>query len=176
MAVTISPKENTMPSLLKQLVRDYPQFTFSTSNDFCWSPKGHEILYNPDQLTSRSGPWTLLHELGHAVLDHTTYTSDIELLQLEAGAWTQARLIGTNYGYEISDDYIQDCMDTYRDWLHQRSACPKCQTRSFQQSSTIYQCFNCQHLWSVSGSKFCRPYRRSEKQKTSPSKKKAMFI
>ncbi len=176
MGATILLRKNMMPSLLKQLIRDFPQFAFVASEGFCWSPKEYQILYNADQLTSRSGPWTLLHELGHAILDHKTYASDIELLQLETSAWTQARISGTTYGYEISDDYIQDCIDTYRDWIHQRSACPKCQTRSFQRSVDSYQCFNCQHIWKVSSSKFCRPYRRSEKQKTSPSAKKAMFI
>ncbi len=165
-----------MLSLLKQLQRDFPQFNFVSANEFCWSPKSKEVNYNADLMTTRTGPWTLLHELGHALLSHATYTSDLELIHLETAAWEKAKSVGTTYGYEIPDDYIQDCMDTYRDWLHQRSACPKCQTRSLQQSPDSYLCFNCQNSWTVSSSRFCRPYRRSEQKKTSPPKKKAMFI
>jgi len=169
-------RKRHMQTLLKQLQRDFPEFNFISSSEFCWSPKNKEVSFDATLMTGRSGPWTLLHELGHAILDHTTYASDLELIHLETAAWETAKTTGTKYGYEIPEDYIQDCMDTYRDWLHRRSACPKCQTRSFQQSPDSYQCFNCQNTWTVSSSRFCRPYRRSEQKKTSPPKKKAMFI
>lgn len=167
-----------MDSLLKKLQRDYPEIGFVTASEFCWSPKTTEVHYNPDALVTRTGAWSLFHELGHALLEHRTYDSDLELLQLEAAAWQKAREIGQGYGYEIDEHHIEDCLDTYRDWLHQRSACPKCSTRSIQQNAQQYHCYNCGTAWTVSLSRFCRPYRRVKKTKTPPSDKtpKATFV
>jgi hypothetical protein len=148
---------------------------FSPAKDFCWSPKSREIMFNTEALASRTGSWSLLHEVGHALLEHRSYQSDLELLQLEAAAWQKAREVGKSYGYEIDEQHIEDCLDTYRDWLHQRSACPRCNNRSFQQSSHQYSCYNCGTTWSVSLSRFCRPYRMTRKTKTSPSNSKATF-
>lgn len=149
-----------MESLLKQLRRDYPNVLFSPAKQFYWSPKTTEVFYSKQLESSRTAPWSLLHELGHALLRHTNYTLDLELVQMESQAWEKAKEIGTTYGYEIDDGHIQDCMDTYRDWLHQRSACPTCNTRSLQQDSQRYKCFNCNQVWTVSSSRFCRPYRK----------------
>ena len=167
-----------MDSLLKKLQRDYPKLTFSPAKEFCWSPKTGEVLYSNENMQSRTSSWSLLHEVGHALLKHHTYHSDLELLQLEASAWKKAKEIGQSYGYEIDEQHIEDCLDTYRDWLHQRSACPRCNSRSFQQNSQQYSCHNCGTSWTVSLSRFCRPYRRVKKTKTPPSDKapKATFV
>ncbi len=160
-----------MDSLLTQLKHDYAGLNFKASKQFCWSPKTDEILYNSEALTTQTGPWSLLHELGHAILEHHSYESDLELLQLEAGAWQKAQEIGQNYAVKIDENHIEDCLDTYRDWLHQRSACPRCSTRSLQQNSREYSCYNCGTTWTVSLSRFCRPYRRVKQTKTSLSDK-----
>lgn len=149
-----------MDTLLKKLVHDFPDITFTAGEQFYWSPKHQEVFYAKDLKSSRAAPWSLLHELGHALLGHSSYTSDLELIEMESQAWEKAKEIGTKYGFEIDDPHIQDCMDTYRDWLHQRSACPNCGTRSLQQNSKHYKCFNCGEIWAVSSSRFCRPYRR----------------
>ncbi|MCA9334275.1 hypothetical protein KC963_04455 [Candidatus Saccharibacteria bacterium] len=149
-----------MDTLLKKLVRDFPDINFVAGDQFYWSPKQGEVVYDKAALLKRTSPWSLLHELGHAILQHRAYTSDLELIEMESQAWEQARKTGTRYGFEIDNEHIQDCMDTYRDWLHQRSACPTCDTRSLQQDSSHYRCFNCGETWSVSSSRFCRPYRR----------------
>lgn len=167
-----------MDSLLKKLRQDFPEVTFTAADEFCWSPKTNEIHYNSGGTTANTAVWSLLHELGHAQLNHTGYESDLELLQLEAAAWQKAREIGKSYGYDIDEDHIEDCLDTYRDWLHQRSACPRCNNRSLQQNSKQYSCYNCGTTWSVSLSRFCRPYRRVKQTKTPPSDKipKATFV
>lgn len=164
-----------MEKLLRQLVADYPELVFTESDKFCWSPRGGEILFDRRAKLVSTAPWSLLHEVGHALLDHKTYGSDLELIELESAAWQKAQEVGKKYGYEISDDHIQDCMDTYRDWLHQRSACPKCNNRSLQQDDRHYKCFNCGQVWSVSSSRFCRPYRLTKQTKTPPPKSKATF-
>jgi hypothetical protein len=119
--------------------------------------------------------WSLLHEVGHALLDHQSYDSDLELVEMESLAWQKAKEVGVAYGHTIDEDHIQDCIDTYRDWLHQRSACPNCDNRSLQQDARHYKCFNCGQTWAVSASRFCRPYRLTKQTKTPPSKPKATF-
>ncbi len=104
--------------------------------------------------------WSILHELAHAKLNHNNYYSDFELVKLELDAWQEAKEIAKNYGIKIDSEHIEDCLDTYRDWLHQRATCPTCQTVSTQRDPNTYQCFNCRTSWHVSNSRFCRPYRK----------------
>jgi len=119
------------------------------------------VIYT-DSKDSPISEWALLHEVGHALLEHHNYRSDLELISLESQAWDKAKVLGKKYGQQIDPDHIEDCMDTYRDWLHQRSACPVCDTRSLQQDARHYKCFNCGQVWTVTSSRFCRPYRRKE--------------
>lgn len=149
-----------MENLLKKLQRDYPDISFKVANEFRWSPQNNQVSYDKAGILKRDAAWSLLHEVGHATLKHNTYQSDIELLQIEIAAWEQAKLIGKNYGYEIDLDHIEDCLDSYRDWLHKRSACPTCNNRSLQKDTGHYHCFNCGATWTVSQSRLCRPYRR----------------
>jgi len=157
-----------MDKLLVKLGNDFPGLNFKSGEAFCWSPKTKTVIYRlgPQSVTSE---WALLHEVGHAVLDHHNYKSDLELISLESQAWEKAKNLGLKYGCKIDPDHIEDCMDTYRDWLHQRSACPSCSTRSLQQDAQHYRCHNCSQVWKVTSSRFCRPYRRKEDQnKKSP--------
>jgi hypothetical protein len=109
----------------------------------------------------------VLHELAHAILDHSDYHGDFELLKLESDAWELAAKIGQSYNILIDDEHIQNCLDTYRDWLHRRSACPSCGTHVLQQDSAQYHCFNCNTSWHVSSGKFVRAYRKTIKTKNS---------
>jgi len=150
-----------MASLLARLRTDFPELVFTSGEEFCWSPKTHTVIYRSGQ-PSLTADWALLHEVGHALLKHHNYNSDLELISMESQAWDKAKELGDKYGQQIDPDHIEDCMDTYRDWLHQRSACPVCATRSLQQDAQHYKCFNCGQVWAVTASRFCRPYRRKE--------------
>ncbi len=148
-----------MDSLIKQVLGKYPQVKFKPGERFCWSPEEQTIYYQPR--AGRIYYWKLLHELGHAVLGHKAYSSDIELVKLEAAAWSRAQALTRELSLKpIDDNYIQDCLDTYRDWLHKRSTCPHCGARSLQENPQQYRCFNCQLSWQVSSSRFCRTYRQ----------------
>jgi len=149
--------------LLLRLKKDFPELVFEPGEAFCWSPKHNMIIY-PVRATSEAANWALLHEVGHALLEHHNYRSDLELISLESQAWEKAKSLGKKYGHRIDPNHIEDCMDTYRDWLHQRSACPTCGTRSLQQDARHYRCHNCGQVWTVTSSRFCRPYRRKEAQ------------
>jgi hypothetical protein len=147
---------------ISKLSRDYPDFKFKPGDQDHWSPKSQTITYSKAEPLEKMC-CGILHELAHAVLDHTSYNSDFELVKLESEAWNLAAEIGHNYGVEIDDEHIQNCLDTYRDWLHRRSACPRCGTHVLQKDVKHYQCYNCQATWQVSAGRFVRPYRLSVK-------------
>ncbi len=144
---------------IAKLEDDYPQFSFQQGEEEQWSPKTQTISYNPSQEYRRLTYGTL-HELAHALLGHTDYQSDIELIRLEAKAWELAAEIGKKYSVNIDFDHIQNCLDTYRDWLHGRSKCPTCGVHTLQDSPSSYKCHNCGSGWRVSSGKFVRSYRK----------------
>jgi len=158
MTKTVKNKTNKLTKLTDQLRQDYPGFKFQPAKRDHWSPRFKTVFYKSDS----PEPYGLLHELAHALLGHANYTSDFELIRLEGEAWGLAEKIGKNYGVDISDDYIQNCLDTYRDWLHRRSTCPACNTHVLQKDAENYHCYNCQTDWAVSSGRFLRPYRRKE--------------
>jgi len=85
------------------------------------------------------------------------YTDDLELLMMEVAAWKKAKEIATRYYLVIDEDHIEDCLDSYRNWLHTRSRCIECKTHSFQIDQTTYQCYNCLTRWKVPASRMCNP-------------------
>ncbi len=149
-----------MIELLERLKADYPKLTFIKGSSFYWSPKDNSVTYGSFSEQPEVASWSLLHEVSHSLLGHTGYRSDFELMELEVEAWDKATSLGIPYGIEVDPEHIQDCLDTYRDWLHRRSTCPTCGTVSLQQDNRTYVCFNCHTSWHVSASRFCRPYRR----------------
>ncbi len=148
-----------LDNLLTRIAADYPDLKFIESAHFSWHAGRKHVSFKKTAKNAQHDIWSLLHELGHAILNHKDFTHDIELLQLEVAAWDQARNLAGYYGLEIAEDYVQDCLDTYRDWLHLRATCPTCFARSLQSTQTRYRCYNCQTQWQVSRSRLCRPYR-----------------
>lgn len=149
-----------MDQLIKTLSATFPELKFTAAKHFSWSPETREIFYKSG-VSGLQAKWSLLHETGHALLKHHSYKADFELLQLELAAWERARELGRKVGIDIDEGHIQDCLDTYRDWLYKRSICPECGTKCLQQDDyTHYHCFNCQTVWRVSASRFARAYRR----------------
>jgi len=151
--------------LLEQIRADYPDVSFVESGHFSWHAGTKHVSFKRDsEANLEHTAWSLLHELGHALLGHAIYRYDIELLQLEAAAWSQAHKLAKKYTLEIDEDYVQDCLDTYRDWLHMRATCPTCYARTLQATPSRYRCLNCQTEWSVTRSRLCRPYRLKKAQ------------
>jgi ribosomal protein L37AE/L43A len=138
---------NSVSNLLPTLQKDYPNIKFEAGEIFFWSPRENKITYTTHQDNADHGVWALLHEVAHASLRHANYNNDFELLKLESATWQKARSIGKKYGVNIDNEHIQDCLDTYRDWLHNRARCSKCGVVSLQRSDGIYQCFNCRKTW-----------------------------
>ncbi|MBA3757930.1 hypothetical protein H0X09_03685 [Candidatus Saccharibacteria bacterium] len=161
-ATTLS--NNRAKTFVARLSGDYPDFKFRAGREEHWSPQSNTITFTLDQ-NEQQLCFGLLHELAHALLGHANYKGDFELIKLEAQAWELASTIGKKYSIEITEDHIQACLDTYRDWLHRRSTCPTCAMHVLQRDTTTYQCFNCQSIWQVSSGRFVRPYRKTIKIK-----------
>lgn len=148
-----------MEQFINKLQGDFPALTFKKADRASWSPAENIVTYTASKSNILTATWTMLHELGHAIANHTTYDSDINLLRKEIEAWEKAVFLAQKYAITIDEDYIEDCLDTYRDWLHKRSSCPTCETHGLQHSKNLYSCFNCQSTWHVSSERLCRPYR-----------------
>lgn len=131
-------------SLIKKLKNDYPQFSF-IKNDLCyWSSQDNTIFFN-----KKDQPEYILHELAHALLNHISYNYDIELIAMERDAWEKAKKLSEKYSILIDEKLVQKNLDTYRDWLHARSTCKKCQSIGVQTSKNTYKCVACGACWRV---------------------------
>jgi hypothetical protein len=150
-----------MQQLITQLRIKFPDLKFRIGKQFSWSPETGEIIYKDTY--NKQATWSLLHETGHALLGHKSYKADFELVRLEIDAWQKARAVAQELDITIDENHIEDCLDTYRDWLYKRSICPTCSTKSLQQDDYIhYHCFNCGTVWKVTASRFCRAYRSTK--------------
>lgn len=144
----------TVDQLALQLSEDFPAFLFKKNNLAYWSGKEQAVYY-------ADSPSDLLHELGHAILDHNQYEQDVEILQIEREAWDKAQEIAPNYNVVITEDMVELAMETYREWVHCRSLCPNCKQTGLQSRSTgIYRCINCKTSWQANDARTCQLKRR----------------
>lgn len=156
MAVTNLLSNKTQ--FLDQVRKDFSDIDFIESEKSMWEPESGIIFYRS---TDENLVFSILHELGHMIAGHKDYSHDIQLLIMETEAWQNAKKIALKYDIEINADHTEDCLDTYRNWLHKRSTCPKCSMTGSQKDSKHYSCLNCHAQWSVSKSRFCRAYRKT---------------
>jgi len=141
-----------IPSLVTRLSADFPSFRFVPAGEFRWSPDERTIFYDATSLEAGS----LLHELSHAVLGHSTYAKDVELLELERAAWQHAiAVLVPKYEVAITESQVEDALDTYRDWLHARSICPTCGATGVQTKKNEYKCIACHARWRVNDARIC---------------------
>lgn len=146
-------QEASMEELVRKIKQDYPHIAFNLGVGHYWLPGSREIAYDG---TDAAG---LLHELGHARLGHEAYASDIDLLKKEVAAWEEACSLAQRYGVSLNHEKIEDCLDTYRDWVYKRSICPVCSGTGVQKDQKSYFCLNCHEGWSVTQARFKRSYR-----------------
>lgn len=142
-------------TVVDQLALAYPAINFAAGKTFMWNPSNQTILYANDRVNTPAGSWSLLHEVGHALSNHTEFSSDLGLIKIEVEAWNKAKEIAKEFNIDIEEDHIQNCLDSYRDWLKKRSTCPDCNTVNMQHKDKSYKCANCPCKWSVSESQLC---------------------
>lgn len=140
-------------AFLFELMNEYNQFSWQFGNRFKFrAPKTITIDQNgtyPHQYFAL----LTLHELGHALSNHKDYNIDVERLKAESEAWQHAKtLIKTHEkwqkDYKISwdEDFAENELDSYRDWLHKKSKCKNCGLTMFQTDDKKYHCPNCDCL------------------------------
>lgn len=139
-------------SLIKKLKETYPQFTFEASSDYLWSPSKQTIYYSDN---GAKGNEYLIHELAHALLGHSSYSYDIELLPMERDAWDKAVELAEDFDIEIREDIIEANLDSYRNWMHARSTCPTCGATGVQTKKRLYKCPACAKNWRVNDARIC---------------------
>lgn len=121
------------------LKRDFPEFRFVWGRKFAFRPP-KTIVIGPLEPFSRL---LVLHEVGHAVLKHNDFRTGVERLKMEVAAWEKARELAPMYGVEWDEEVVQGELDTYRDWLHQKSRCPVCGLTRFETPDGQYRCPRC---------------------------------
>lgn len=140
---------------MSDLRQVYPQFTYLAGELFRWSPTSQTITYVEEEVAQATGQASLLHEIAHALLEHTDFQFDLELLRMEIAAWQKTYQLAVEHGVKLNETAIERCLDTYRDWLFARSRCPQCGQTGLQQASHIYRCLVCADRWRVPVSQTC---------------------
>jgi hypothetical protein len=144
-----------------QLKSSFPNISFQIAKDFFWSPSEKTVYYDEksDEIE------LLFHETGHALLGHSNFDSDIKLISMERDAWEKAQSIARDFNIEISDELVQENLDSYRDWLHKRSTCPDCSAVGMQTDKALFHCPACNNSWKVNPAINCA-LRRYNKKRT----------
>ena len=124
------------------LAKDFSNFRFIFGKKFAFKPP-KTIVIGPYEPFYRL---LSLHEVSHALLRHKDFKTDVARLKMENAAWEKAKELANNYNIEVDEDMIQGELDTYRDWLHQKSRCPKCGLTRFQTPDSQYHCPLCENL------------------------------
>lgn len=131
-----------MDVFIKELKKDYPDLRFKNGRKFAFRPP-KTILLGPKEPNYKA---LILHEVAHALCGHKNFKIDIERIKMECEAWEKAKELAEHYGIEIDEEMIQKELDTYRDWLHQKSRCRLCGLARFQTTDGRYHCPRCNEL------------------------------
>ncbi len=120
-------------TFLAKIKTDFPSLNFVSGARFSFRPP-KTIVYNDGE------PLLFLHEIGHALIGLYDFNTEVERLKIEVLAWEKARELAPVYGVKIDEELIQRELDTYREWLHQKSRCPSCGLTRFQTPDGIWHC------------------------------------
>lgn len=141
-------------TFVEYLKNTYPDFKFAYGKRFKFCYPNRISLENPNFSTVPYQIFALqtLHELGHAICKHKDYTIDVSRLKIECEAWETAETVYKKLPKDLKDgfswdtDYIEDSLDTYRDWLHQKSKCKNCGLTRYQTKDGTYHCPRCENF------------------------------
>lgn len=87
---------------------------------------------------------SLLHEVGHALLGHRDFRVDAERVKMECAAWEKTRELCKTYGLVYDEEFAEERLDSYREWLYRRSRCRKCGLVRYQTRDGRYHCPRCE--------------------------------
>lgn len=127
-------------TFLAKLKSDYPEIRFRSGVRFTFRPP-RTVIYPAED--GEFDSLLILHEMGHALSHHRFFKTEIERLKMEVEAWEKARELCDIYRIRVDEDLIQGELDTYRDFLHQKSRCPECGLTRFQTPDGAFHCPRC---------------------------------
>lgn len=164
----------TKNSVLERLKKDWPRIKFRVGRKFAFRPPrtvvyeeefeqncrtaaggggrfGVETGGENDVLTEVEVEYNfynlqLLHEVGHALLEHKDFGADLERVKMERAAWEKARELCERYGVRYDEEFAEGALDSYRDWLHRKSVCPECGATRYQGADGRYRCPGCEEF------------------------------
>lgn len=134
--------------LVAQLKKDYPDFIFKSGSRFAFRPP-KTIIIGPYE--GKNTPLLLFHELGHALSKKYSYNLSVERLKIESLAWQAGKTAylacqkSGNYPNlpPWNETFVEDNLDTYRNWLHQKSTCKSCGLTMYQSKDKTWSCPYC---------------------------------
>ena len=124
-------------TFLQKVKSDYPSLSVKPGKRFLFRPPS-TIVYEEG-----GSPLLFLHELGHFLIGMNDFKTEVGRLKIEVAAWEKAKEIAPLYDVEVDEDLIEAELDSYREWLHQKSRCPKCGLTRFQTPDGVYHCPRC---------------------------------
>ena len=127
-------------TFLAKIKSDYPELRFTRGRKFAFRPPKTIVIPSEEDTFDSL---RLLHELGHALIGLWNFDTEIERLKIEVLAWEKAKELAPLYGVDIDLDLIEGELDTYRNWLHQKSRCPLCELTRFQTPDGAFHCPRC---------------------------------
>lgn len=160
---------------LARLKAEYPELKFRLGKKFMFRPPRSIYYVKPPRMTQSAGNVAeqlcqkddfgrvetivdaseaeqnkyflqLLHEVGHALLGHKDFATDPERVKMECAAWQKAQELCRIYNIEYDEDFAEAELDTYRDWLHQKSLCKECGLTRYQTPDGVYHCPFCEEF------------------------------
>ena len=127
---------------LAKIKSDFSDYRFVSGAKFAFRPP-KTIVIGPAE---ENDSMLLLHELGHALSCHRDFDTSARRIKMEREAWEKAKELAPQYGIEFNEELVESELDTYREWLHQKSRCPKCGLTRFQTPNGVFHCPRCENF------------------------------
>lgn len=124
-------------TFLAKIKSDFPSLKFIPGERFTFRPP-KTVVVEPE-----GDPLLLLHEIGHALSGEYDFKTEVGRLKIEVKAWEKAKELAPKYEIDIDEDLIEGELDSYRDFLHQKSRCPNCGLTRFQTPDGTFYCPRC---------------------------------
>ena len=133
-------------TFLQKIKSDFPKFRFVAGARFSFRPPRTIVVPDEeDEARDDSGDTSLLllHEMGHAIMGHRDFKTEVGRLKMEVEAWEKARELCDKYGVVFDEELVETELDSYRNYLHQKSRCPLCGLTRFQTPDGEFYCPKC---------------------------------
>lgn len=142
---TPAPKPLSSKNLafLHSIESAYPDFVFKKGKKFLFRPK-KTVFYLKE---NDHFPLLLLHELAHALLGHFSYQTSLERLKIERDAWNKTRSLCEEHSIPFDESFVEAELNSYRDWLHQKTLCKTCGLTCVEVSPESLFCPFCQKIY-----------------------------